>query len=128
MVESQSCCWCAPLTDAAVIIGDRGTGGDTSSCTLRGVEELSVAKGDERVTSSIGKVDADAESYLPLMHMDVSCDVEVKWLTQEPAGKTFAFSTGAAAAVAFFPFLPFFPSVDADVEVALVSELGKTEM
>ena len=77
MVEIQSCCCFGPLTEAAVTIGGSGTGGNTSSCTLRGVEGWSVAKSDECVTPSMGEVDADADPYLPLMHIDVSCDMEV---------------------------------------------------
>jgi hypothetical protein len=77
-VEIQSCCCFGPLTEAAVTIGGSGIGGNTSSCALRGVEDLSVAKSDDRVTSSIGGVDADADPYLPLLHIDVSWDVDVK--------------------------------------------------
>jgi hypothetical protein len=84
----------------------------------------------KRVTSPMGEADADADSYLPLMHMDVSCDVEVKWLTQDPAGKTFAFAPGVVAeSFAFFVFFPFFSSPGDDAEAVLVlDEEGKTVM
>jgi hypothetical protein len=99
----------------------RGTGGNTSSCTLRGVEEIGVAELKGRVASLIGDVNEDAGPYF-FLHIDVSCVVERGWLVHAPAANVLtlppdpAFFFSAAAV--------FLPLVDAD-EVG-VPPCGKT--
>jgi hypothetical protein len=102
----------------AVLIGDRGTGGNTSSCTLRGVEELrvGVAKLNERVTSLIGDVNDDAGPYF-LLHIDVSCVVDRGWLVQEPAANVLSFPVAPPFFLSLGGFLSPF---DADVGVDVV--------
>jgi len=65
----------AAICVAVGIMVGRGTGGNTSSCTLRGVEEIGVAELTVRVASLIGVVNEDAGPYF-FLHIDVSWVVE----------------------------------------------------
>jgi hypothetical protein len=63
----------------------RGTGGSTSSCTLRGTGVVGAAKIRTRAAPSRVAVDGGAARYF-FRHSAVVCVVECGWLVQEPAG------------------------------------------
>jgi hypothetical protein len=64
---------------------DKGTGGGTSSCTLRSAEAKSTAGLIVSAAAEMGRIAAGADPYF-LLHSSVLCVVESGWLVQEPAG------------------------------------------
>jgi len=104
-------------------IGDeRGTGGSTSSCTLRSAEVVCAAKLSGRAVASIGVVDDGAAPYF-FLHSAVVCVVDRGWFVHEPAGclsvlvsPCAGFAAAAAADAGAFLPLPEEDAEEKDVE------------
>jgi hypothetical protein len=63
------------------VVSGRGTGGSTSSCTVRGAEANSAAKSDGRAAPSMVVVDGGADPYFVLHSAAVCDDVEpICWM------------------------------------------------